>query len=199
MERTNLLDAYFHWECDKLSSLTAFHCLHSVPKNLFPIVPIRGPKLYSVVIHWHCSVGQLLTWCCICVPSRCCNEKFSDKSSLRLHCKITWKLCRIDWTNVTGNVTFWKLLICNLSPGSTLLSFLSSHSAVNAFFNPSSGLTPRFLFILLATYQLSCIVDISATFFVSFSHEWLHAVFDTAIGGKALLDNPERNQINSHL
>lgn len=60
MERTNLPDAYFHWECDELSSFTTFHCLYSVPKNLFPIVPVSGPKLYSGLIHWHCSVGELL-------------------------------------------------------------------------------------------------------------------------------------------
>lgn len=33
-----------------------------------------------------------------------------------------------------------------LSPRSTPLLFLSSHSAVNAFLHPSSGLMPRFLF-----------------------------------------------------
>lgn len=45
METTNLLDAYFHWECHKLSSVTTFHCLYSVPKSFFPVVPIRGAKL----------------------------------------------------------------------------------------------------------------------------------------------------------
>lgn len=146
----------------------------------------------------------MLTWCCICVPSKCCNEKFSNKSSLCLDCRITLKLCRVSCTNVTGNVTFLKLLICNLNPRSTWLLFLSSHSAVNAFLSSSSGLMPSFLFqgvlfILLTTYQLSCIVETSATFFVSFSHERLNAVFDTAVSGKAFLDNPERNQINSYL
>lgn len=76
-----------------------------------------------------------------------------------------------------------------------MLLLLSSHSVVNAFLNPSSGLTPRFLYILLTAYQLPCIVDMSATFFVSFSHEQLHALFDIAVSGKALLDNQERNQI----
>lgn len=94
-------------------------------------------------------------------------------------------------------VSHFKNLWCviYLSPRSTLLLLLSSHSAANAFLNPSSSLTPTFLFILLAIYQLPCIVDISVTFFISFSHERLHAVFDTAISGKTLLDNQERNQI----
>lgn len=60
MERTDLLTAYFHWECDMLSSVTTFHCLFSVPKTLFLVVPVRGPKLYSLFIHWNCSVSQLL-------------------------------------------------------------------------------------------------------------------------------------------
>lgn len=60
MERTHLVDADFHWQCDKLASVTVFHCLHSELKNL-PVVPIRVPKLYEVFMHWYCSVGQLLT------------------------------------------------------------------------------------------------------------------------------------------
>lgn len=88
-----------------------------------------------------------------------------------------------------------------LSPRSTLMLFLSSHSVVNAFLNPYFGLTPafilRFFFYLLSLPLSNCHVFLTSLspFLVSFSHERLHAVFDIAIRGKAPLGNPERNQI----
>lgn len=98
MEKTDLLDPYFCWECDKLSSVATFCCLYSVPKNLFPVVPLRGPKLNSVFLHWHSLLVAANMVLCLC--SKHCNEEFRDKSSQYLHCQVSWKFCRFDCIDV---------------------------------------------------------------------------------------------------